>query len=339
MTDILADLPTGFTTRPVEPADDLAAVVELCNAAAIAEYGLPDVDERLIRESYQFPGFKAERDSLLVLDAAGNAAGLGEFYDNEEEHVAPFFFARVRPDLLDSTVPDHVLAWGAERAPANLPLAEAGTRVAMHSSVAAVNAAMITAYERAGWHHERTSWTMEIDLREHEVPAPEWPEGITLRTADLDRDAHAIHAAENDAFSDHYGFLASSFEDWWHFRTRFFVPEPALWFLAMDGEEIAGMALCSSQRIGQPDLGWVSTLGVRRAWRRRGLGLAILQHSFRELQKRGKPRAGLGVDAQSLTGATRLYERAGMRVVREAREYELLIRDGREVRTLAVADA
>jgi hypothetical protein len=45
----------------------------------------------------------------------------------------------------------------------------------------------------------------------------------------------------------------------------------------------------------------------------------------------------LGVDAQSLTGATRLYERAGMRVVRESREYELLIRDGRDLRTLALA--
>jgi ribosomal protein S18 acetylase RimI-like enzyme len=335
----MTELPPGFTSRPVNPAEEVAAVVDLCNAAAIAEYGVPDVDERLISESYQIPGFQAERDSLLVLDPAGRPAGLAEFYDNEVEHVAPFFFVRVRPEYADSPVADAVLTWGAERAPLNLPLSEPGTRVAMHSSVAAVNEAMITAHERAGWHHERTSWTMEIDLRQQEVPQPLWPEGITLRTADLERDAHAIHAAENDAFSDHYGFLASSFEDWWHFRTRFFVPEPDLWFLAMDGEEIAGMSLCSSRRIGQPDLGWVSTLGVRRAWRRQGMGLAILQHSLRALQQRGKPRAGLGVDAQSLTGATRLYEKAGMRVVRESREYELLVRDGRDLRTLALTDA
>jgi mycothiol synthase len=193
---------------------------------------------------------------------------------------------------------------------------------------------MVAALERTGWRHERNSLTMEIDLRGRELPDPEWPEGITMRTADLDHDARALHATENDAFSDHYGFLPSKFEDWWHFRTRFFVPEPELWFVAMAGDEIVGMALCSSQRIGQPDLGWISTLGVRRPWRRRGLGLAILQHAFRELQKRGKPRAGLGVDAQSLTGATRLYERAGMRVVRESRDYELLIREGRDLRTI-----
>jgi ribosomal protein S18 acetylase RimI-like enzyme len=333
----MTELPAGFTERPVRPAEDLAAVVELSNAAAIAEYGVPDVDDRLMREAYEIPSFQVERDSLLVLDPAGNAVALGEYYDTEKEHVAPFFFVRVRPEVLDSTLPDRVLAWGAERALQNVPLAEPGTRVSMHASTASVNQGMIAALERSGWVLERLSLTMEIDLRDRKVPEPAWPAGITLRTADLERDARAIHATEIAAFSDHYGFLASNFEDWWHFRTKFFVPEPELWFLAMDGEEIAGMALCSSRRIGQPDLGWISTLGVIRPWRRRGLGLAILQHSFRELQKRGKPRAGLGVDAQSLTGATRLYERAGMRVVREAREYELLIRDGRDLRTVALA--
>jgi mycothiol synthase len=335
----MTELPAGFTERAVRPADDLVAVVELSNAAAIDEYGVPDVDERLMREAYEIPSFQVERDSLLVLDPSGKAAALGEYYDTEKEHVAPFFFVRIRPDVLDSTVPDRVLAWGAQRAEQNVPLAEQGTRVSMHASAASVNEGMIAALERNGWVLERLSLTMEIDLRDRDLPEPAWPPGITLRTADLERNARAIHATEIAAFSDHYGFLASSFEDWWHFRTKFFVPEPDLWFLAMAGEEIAGMALCSSRRIGQPDLGWISTLGVIRPWRRRGLGLAILQHSFRELQKRGKPRAGLGVDAQSLTGATRLYERAGMRVVREAREYELLIREGRDLRTLALAEA
>ena len=333
----MTELPAGFTERPVRPDEDLAAVVKLSNAAAIAEYGVPDVDDRLMREAYEIPSFRAERDSLLILDDEGKAVAVGEYYDTEKEHVAPFFYVRVRPEVLDTTAPDRVLAWGAERALENLPLAEPGTRVAIHASSASVNEGMIAALERSGWGLERLSLTMEIDLRDREVPEPAWPPGITLRTADLERDARAIHATETDAFSDHYGFLASSFEDWWHFRTRFFVPEPDLWFLAMDGDEMAGIALCSSRRIGQPDLGWVSSLGVRRPWRRRGLGLAILQHAFRELQKLGKPRAGLGVDAQSLTGATRLYERAGMRVVREAREYELLIRDGRDLRTLALA--
>jgi mycothiol synthase len=57
----------------------------------------------------------------------------------------------------------------------------------------------------------------------------------------------------------------------------------------------------------------VGTLGVRRPWRRRGVALALLQHSFGEFYRRGLRKAGLGVDASSLTGATRLYRKAGMR--------------------------
>jgi ribosomal protein S18 acetylase RimI-like enzyme len=52
---------------------------------------------------------------------------------------------------------------------------------------------------------------------------------------------------------------------------------------------------------------------VRRPWRKRGLGLALLNHSFGEFYRRGYRRVGLGVDAQNLTGALRLYEKAGMR--------------------------
>jgi mycothiol synthase len=333
----MPDLPPGFESRPVRPADDVETILELCTAAAIADHGVSDVDERMIREAYNLPSFAVETDSFLVLDADGRAAAVAEFYDGDEVHVAPFLFLRVRPDVTNSDVPAAALAWAAERAPRNAHLAPAGARVSMHTDLSAVNRPMLAALERAGWHHERTNLTMEIDLAAAApLPEPAWPAGITVRSADLERDARAIHAVEADSFSDHYGYVPQPFEQWLHFRTRFFTAEPELWILAMDGEEIAGMALCSSRRPGQPDLGWVSTLGVRRPWRRRGLALAILHHAFRLLAARGVARAGLGVDAQSLTGATRLYEKAGMHVVRENLEYELLVRDGRDLRTLSL---
>ncbi|MGH2455290.1 MAG: GNAT family N-acetyltransferase [Candidatus Limnocylindria bacterium] len=334
------ELPAGFTTRPVRPGADIPALLDLAQVAAVAEYGVADVDERLVREAHNLPSFAVETDSHLVLDERGEAAGIAEFYDGEEIHVAPYLFVRVRPERLATTVPDALLAWGTERAAGNLHLAPEGARVAVHTDVASVNLPMIAALQRSGWRHERTSWRMEIDLEAAAtLPEPVWPPGIRVRSADLERDGRAIHAAENDAFSDHYGFVPQPFDEWWHFRTRFLRAEPELWILAMDGEGIAGMALCSSQRPGEPDLGWVSTLGVRRAWRRRGLALAILRHAFRELAARGRPRAGLGVDAQNLTGATRLYERAGMRVVRESHEYEIVIRDGRDLRTTSLDPA
>ena len=331
-------LPPGFTARPVRPDDDVQALMRLQNAVSMADYGVGEVDERLAREPYNLPSFDVERDSWFVHDANGEAAGLVEFYDGEELHVAPYVFLRVRPDLAATPLTDALLAWVARRAPENLPLAPDGARVAMNTDVASVNHGVIEALERNGWHRDRTGWTMEIDLlAAAPIPEPAWPDGISVRTTDLDADARAVHATVEDAFSDHYGFVRQPFEEWFHFRTRFFEPEPDLWFLAMDGDEIVATALCSSRRPAEPDLGWVSTLGVRRAWRRRGLGLALLQHAFRALAERGVPRAGLGVDAQSLTGATALYEKAGMRVVREGYEYERVVREGRDLRTTQLA--
>ena len=83
-----------------------------------------------------------------------------------------------------------------------------------------------------------------------------------------------------------------------------------------------GICLGRTHESADPDMGWISVLGVRRPWRRRGLALALLQHSFREFRARGRLRAGLGVDADSETGAVELYARAGMREVRRYESWE-----------------
>ena len=80
----------------------------------------------------------------------------------------------------------------------------------------------------------------------------------------------------------------------------------------------------------------MNSLAIRRQWRRRGIGLAFLYHAFGEFYRREIHNVYLGVDAQSLTGATRLYERAGMHVVRQYNTYEKELRAGRELSTQSV---
>ena len=84
-------------------------------------------------------------------------------------------------------------------------------------------------------------------------------------------------------------------------------------------------------------MGWVATLGVPRPWRKRGIGLALLRHSFNEFYRRGKRKVGLGVDAQSLTGALRLYESAGMHVHQTFDQYEKELRPGVEISTQSLS--
>ena len=107
-----------------------------------------------------------------------------------------------------------------------------------------------------------------------------------------------------------------TFEDWSHWLTRAETFEPSLWFLALDGDELAGFSVCRKDS-NDPAAGHVGLLGVRRPWRKQGLGQALLLHSFQAFRQRGWTRGTLGVDASSPTGATRLYERAGMSVYRD----------------------
>ena len=122
----------------------------------------------------------------------------------------------------------------------------------------------------------RTYHRMIIDL-EPGIPAPSWPDGLELRP---------------------------------------FIPEqydPELILVVWDGGEIAAMAVDYQKRLG--DWGLISLLGVRPGWRRQGLGLSLLRESFRRFAERGETTAALGVDSENPTGATRLYERAGMRIL------------------------
>lgn len=68
-----------------------------------------------------------------------------------------------------------------------------------------------------------------------------------------------------------------------------------------------------------------------RPWLKRGIGRALLRHSFNEFYRRGKRKVGLGVDAQNLTGALRLYEGAGMHIDQAYDHYEKELRPGTEL--------
>jgi ribosomal protein S18 acetylase RimI-like enzyme len=180
----------------------------------------------------------------------------------------------------------------------------------------------------------RYGWDMLLDLTE-EPPVPVWPEGISIRNIRHPEDTEAAYRADDEAFEDHWGYVETPFEEgfkrWKHYVFEIRKPDPSLWFLAMDGDEIAGMVSCRMEADDDPDKGWVSVLGVRRPWRRRGLGLALLRQIFGEFYRRGKPRVGLGVDSNNLAGATKLYEKAGMHVQREYVTYEIELRPGEEL--------
>jgi ribosomal protein S18 acetylase RimI-like enzyme len=163
-----------------------------------------------------------------------------------------------------------------------------------------------------GFEAIRSFFRMVVDL-EQEPPAPDWPEGFSVASLESGEERELYQVLE-DAFVDHWGHTERTYEEWLATHAI----EHELSFLVSAGDEIAAGALCKRELFG---MGWVDVLGTRREYRRLGLGDALLRHAFRELYRRGARRVGLGVDSENPTGATRLYERAGMRAVSTADVY------------------
>jgi ribosomal protein S18 acetylase RimI-like enzyme len=149
---------------------------------------------------------------------------------------------------------------------------------------------------------------------------------VELRPFEKGVHERLVFDADEEAFSDHWGYTPGNFNDWQTRRVNHEDFDPSLWHIAWDGDQIAGFTL-NRFRMG---IGWVGSLGVRRPWRKNGLGLALLLHSFREFHRRGMKTIGLGVDASNPTGATRLYQKAGMGIAAEYVIYEKEYRPGRE---------
>jgi mycothiol synthase len=102
--------------------------------------------------------------------------------------------------------------------------------------------------------------------------------------------------------------------------------DPSLTVLATDDDgEVVGLAVCRAGAEGAPEEGWIRDLGVVPTWRGRGLGMALLLDALRTFRIRGLTGAALEVDDVTIGAAVRLYERAGLRIVRRIDVVERLV--------------
>ena len=305
---------------------DVKAVADLIYAVCEADgdVTVASTPEELEHEWHNNK-FNPETDSHVIETADGRVIAYGEFY-NHQDHAHLGADIYVHPEFREHELFPQILAWIDERAREDMKLATPDLRIFLRSSMDGKDNIAKEAHQAAGYNPVRFSWRMEINLEEA-PPAVVFPAGIELRPFDREAHARLLLEAENEAFSEHWGSHASTFEEWSHRKLEKAEFDPALWMIAWDGDKIAGF----SQNRYRMGIGWISTLGVLKPWRKHGLGLALLQHSFAEFYRRGMKTIGLGVDASNTTGATRLYQRAGMRVASEFVTYEKELRPGRDL--------
>jgi ribosomal protein S18 acetylase RimI-like enzyme len=165
--------------------------------------------------------------------------------------------------------------------------------------------------EASGFATEGEVWQMVRAVAGE--PEPVWPQGVSVRTYDDDRDAVAVHALLVRAFTG-LNEVVAGFEPWHARMTGDPEYHPDWWWLAEADGQLVGAALCWTS-------GWLKDLAVDPDARGRGIGEALCRHAFHEMDGRGMATCGLKVDAGNVTGAVRLYRRVGMQVERRYRLY------------------
>lgn len=137
------------------------------------------------------------------------------------------------------------------------------------------------------------------------APSMAFPAGIELRTWD-EMTAPLFFHAYDSAFRDRPGFPKWEESRW---RASFTQPEefrPDLSVVALDGPEPAAYAVAWVEH----GCGWVTQMGVRPAWRGKGLGETLLSRALAAFAAEGLPNAMLEV-ATNNPAASALYARMG----------------------------
>jgi len=317
-----AYLDPSLTLRPARWTD-IDAVAELThNVAEMEGDSLFVLTAEELANEWRREGFDVERNVFVVETLEGRLVGSEEFY-NENNHCQLKADGCVHPEFRGMGIGSSLLEKIAERAQVEIGLAAPGVRVCIQSLINNRDEAGHNLLCNNRYSLIRYYWRMEINLRDTPDTVT-FPTGIKLRPFVKDKHAISVWQADNEAFRDHWGSHDRTYEEWSHgkFNNQNF--DPTLWVIAWDGNDVAGF----SQNRFRKGIGWIGTIAVRRPWRGKGLGIALMHQTFGEFYKRGTTTVSLGVDSANLTGATRLYQRAGMEVVGEFALYEKELKAG-----------
>lgn len=304
---------------------DLESIVALINAAEAFDHVEDGTSVGEIRSFLTQPGLIPEENVFVAEDENANLVAYAFLRLVHEPNADSFrtWFV-VDPTERQQELEERLLAQLYARAEARLGEC-ANATVTFNSFVNVLEHERIAALERFGLREARRFWLM-VRPNLLDLTNPKFPGSIIARAYRVKDDDVPVHAADNDAFRDHWGYTEHPLEDWLHYVSQPFF-RPDLTIIAEDAatKEVAGFCITAinaeeNKRLGVPR-GWIDIIGVRRPYRQRGLGTALLLAGLRNLRDAGFQQAVLSCDSENTTGATRIYERVGFRVEKTRAAY------------------
>jgi mycothiol synthase len=306
------NLPPGFTSRPAT-SEDLDEAAALLEAWELAHFGETDATRSELQFEWGAAWFDIERDTRLIRHADG---GLAAYVQHATPDKGKRFeaFGPVDPRFEGRGLGSAILDWAEAQTRVRL---EPGSATRLWNSAPARDARAINLLEARGYERIRTFRQLSIDL-DPSFDAGPVPEGVTIRRHVPDVDSPAAFAVLNRAFRTHFGYWEETFEEWWAQQLAEETWDPTLGLVAeLDGE------IVGASNNGVIDgIAHVYELGVLPEYQGRGIGRALLRHSFAIFAARGLRTGRLGVDTENVTGAAELYRSIGMEPVREHHVFE-----------------
>ena len=294
--------PEAYTARAPTRADT-NELERLFVAVDEAEGVEPIYLEQELQDAWRRPDFVIERDSVSVVATDGSIAAYGHVETRAAEDIVQLGW--VHPHHWRKGLGTYLVRDLERRARARA--AEDKVQFKQLVNIAsATDPAIGEILGREGYSLVRRFWQMALDLEDW--VAPPFPEldHVSLRVMDAS-ETDAVYGVLAEAFIDHFGPWPSR-EEWTAEMLGSETYDPTTWFVAESDGRMVG-ALTADLRSGT---GHIVDLGVRKDWRKRGIARALMQLSFENFRRRGVTRVSLGVDSESQTGATRLYESLGM---------------------------
>ncbi len=310
----------GAHWRHLDPDRDVDAYVRLLEASRTADLGAEVTTAEIARRALTDPLAPPETNVIGLVDGDGNLLGMARVDERlrGDSSRRAFVWGTTHPAYRGLGIGTTLAGWAVARAAEVLCAAPADLPRYIETFLDAPLVHARRVYECLGLRVVRWYADMQRDLSE---PLPPMPALGSARIVPYSAaEPEAIRAAHNKAFADHWGSEPIP-QDLW---ARDVVNDPSfrpdLSFAAMDGDEVAGYSIdwvaeADWAATGVRD-GWIGSLGVRRAWRKRGLATGLLIAALEAFRGAGLDAATLGVDMENPTGAVGIYERVGFRAIR-----------------------
>ena len=303
-------IPDGYVLRAPTP-DDRPAVAAVLIADELDDVGQSTLGEAFVEAEWTRAGFDPAVDAWVVADADGSVVGYSQVRLDSPELaqswgvVHPEHRGRGIGSALIGRIEDHARELADPR-PSRL-------RHATNANDRGISAILAG----RGFEPVRHFWHMVIELDGAPDPGPPL-DGIEVGGVAGDDDVRAVQRVLAAAFAEDWDYHPDDFDRWAAEQATDPGEIGTLWVLAKEDGAAVGALTASNG----PERGWVDELGVMASHRRRGVGAAMLRRAFAAFAEAGQREVAVSVDSANPTGATGLYERVGMRVVKGWDQWE-----------------